>query len=58
MSKTLLVEMMQSCPVANRAIGEIVMRDQARLADFFYTSMLADQEAAGFLAPRAVQYRL
>lgn len=58
MSKALIVEMMQGCPLARQAIEEIIKRDKAELADFFYAAMLADQEATAFLTPQTVQSRL
>lgn len=58
MLKTLSVEMMQSCPAARQAIQKIIKRDKAELADYFYTAMLADQEATAFLEPHTVQSRL
>lgn len=58
MPKTLIAEMMQSCPASRQAIQEIIKRDKEELADFFYTSMLADQEATAYLAPETVQTRL
>ncbi|HEY8354648.1 MAG TPA: GGDEF domain-containing protein [Methylophilaceae bacterium] len=54
----LSAEIMQSCPAARQAIQEIIKRDKAELADFFYTAMLADEEAAAFLEPETVQSRL
>ncbi len=58
MPKNLSTEVMGTLPESRQALQDIIQRDQAVLAETFYAAMMADQEAAAFLAPQAVQTHL